>query len=829
MKQPLVKKALPHILAILIFLLAAVLFCKPALEGKVLNQHDIVGWKGMAQSSYEYKAQHGHFPLWNTNLFSGMPGYQVAMTGKSVLPDFTAIFTLGLPKPMNYFFLACLCFYVLMMTVRVNSWLAALGSLAFAFSTYNPIIIGAGHETKMLAIAYMPLLLAGLLLIFDKKYWLGLAVTTLGTTMEIGANHPQISYYFFLTAGAITLGYLVYWIRQKDFRHIGIAIGITAVSAIAGLSINVLTILTSSEYAKATMRGGKNVEIKGDTVTAVKTAGLDPDYAFRYSMKPTEPLVMLMPGAFGESSSKTLGEGSNVEKKLVGAGVPEGPAAQVSENLPAYWGGMSGPGESTSGPPYVGAIIFLLALIGFVVVKHPLRWGLLAASLLAVVLSWGQFFYGFNHFLLENLPLYNKFRAPSMALVITELTLPLMAVLALQQLFFNTTPEELRKHFKPVLYTLGGLTALLAIMYLAMDYNAPIDQQLLENNWDNSGTDVVGRAIVSGLKADRSSMFGGQVLRTIGFIVLVLGACWLYIKQLLKPVAIVAILGIVTMIDLFVIDGRYLNDENSYVPADELQSTNFTPTAIDNQIRQDKDPNFRVYNLRGDRWFEAQTSYFHKSIGGYHPAKLRLYQDIIERYLSQNTNPEILNMLNAKYVIAQNPQNGQQMLMPNPEANGHCWLVKNVKFVSNDVEELQTIGHTKLKDTAVVQQQYASQITLPQWDSTSSVKLTKFSNDEIEYAASCNGPQFAVFSEIYYPYGWNAYVDGEKKEIIKTDYLLRGLSLPAGQHTIRFVFEPESYKKGTTISYIGSWVILLLIALGLFMHFRQVRKKTSAS
>jgi len=829
MKQPLVKKALPHVLAVLIFLLAAVIFCKPVLEGKVLNQHDIVGWKGMAQSSYEYKEKYGHFPLWNTNLFSGMPGYQVAMTGKSVLPDFSEILSLGLPKPMNYFFLACVCFYILMMSVRVNSWLGALGALAFAFSTYNPIIIGAGHETKMLAIAYMPLLLAGLLLIFNKKYWLGLAVTTLGTTMEIASNHPQISYYFFLTAGAITLAYLVHWIRQKDFKHIGIAMGITAVAAVAGLSINVLTILTSSEYAKATMRGGKSVEIKGDTVTAVKTAGLDPDYAFRYSMKPAEPLVMLMPGAFGESSGKPVGAGSNVAKKLISAGVPEGPAEQVSEQLPAYWGGMSGPGESTSGPPYVGAIIFLLALIGFVVVKHPLRWGLLAASIFAVVLAWGQFFYGFNHFLLENLPLYNKFRAPSMALVITELTLPLMAVLALQQLFFNTTPEELRKKFKPILYTLGGLTALLAILYLMMDYSAPIDQQLLENKWDNSGTDVVGRAVVSGLKADRSSMFGGQVLRTIGFMILVLGACWLYMKKILKPVFIVAMLGVATMIDLFVIDGRYLNDEISYVPADELQSANFTPTAIDNQILQDKDPNFRVYNMRGDRWFEAQTSYFHKSIGGYHPAKLRLYQDIIERYLSQAPNPEVLNMLNAKYIIAQDPQSGQQRLFPNTEANGHCWLVKNVKFVSNDVDELQTIGRTQLKDTAIVQQQFAAQITQPQWDSSASVKLTKFSNDEIEYTFSANGPQFAVFSEIYYPYGWNAYVDRKQTPVIKTDYLLRGLSVPAGQHTIRFVFEPTSYKKGIMISYIGSWIILLLIALGLFMHFREERKKTTAS
>lgn len=828
MKQPLVKKALPHILAILIFLLAAVLFCKPALEGKVLNQHDIVGWKGMAQNALEYKKSNGHFPLWNPTLFSGMPNYQIAMEGKSVLPDFNTIFSLGLPKPMNYFFLAAVCFYVLCVVLGFNPWIGVAGSLAYAFSTYNPIIIGAGHETKMLAIAYMPFLLAGILLIYHKKYWLGLAVTTLGTMLELSSNHPQISYYFFLTAVAITLGYLVVWIKNKEWKHIGIAFGITAIAAAAGISICTLSILTSSEYAKATMRGGKNVEINGDTVTAVKTSGLDPDYAFRYSMKPAEPLVMLMPGAFGEGSGNPVGTGSNVEKKLTSAGVPEGPASQLSESLPAYWGGMSGPGEGTSGPPYVGAIVFLLSILGFVLIKHPLRWGLLAASLLAVVLSWGQFFYGFNHFLLENLPLYNKFRAPSMALVITQLTLPLMAALVLQYLFFTKDPSYLRQHFKPVLYTMGGTIAVLLLLWLGMDYSSPVDQQLLENNWDNSGTDTIGRAIVSGLKADRSAMFGGQIMRTIAFILLLLGVCWLYIKNILNSMVAVLLLGVVIVADMFIIDKKYLNEDN-YVPADELQSASFTPTAIDNQILQDKDPNFRVYNLSGDRWFESRTSYFHKSIGGYHPAKLRIYQDIIERYLSQRPNPEVLNMLNAKYIIVQNPQSGQQTLMPNPEAYGHAWLVKNIKQVKDEVEALQTIGSTHLKDTAIVIADQATSIAAPQWDSASSIRLTKYDNDQIEYTATCNGPQFAVFSEVYYPYGWNAYIDGKKAEIVRTDYLLRGVSLPAGQHTIKLVFEPESYKKGVSISYIGSWLILILVVGGVFLHFWQQRKQKATS
>lgn len=827
MKNNLAKKIVPHVVAVLIFLLVSVLFCKPVLEGNVLNQFDVLGWKGVAQNAFDYKEKHGHFPLWNTNAFSGMPNYQIAMDGKSVLPDLNNVFSLGLPDPIHYFFIACLCFYILCLSLGLRPVIGIFGALAFAFSTYNPVILSAGHMTKMLAIAYMPLLLAGLLLIYEKKYWLGLAVTALGTVLEIGANHPQINYYFFLVAVFVTIGYLVHWIMKKEWKHLAVAMVVTAVAALAGIASSAFSFLIGSEYAKHTIRGGKNISIEGENVKVEKTTGLDTSYAFQYSFTKAEPLVALMPNAFGGSSANTLDENSNVVKKLTDNGVPENSALQVTGSLPKYWGGL----ESTSGPAYIGAIVCILALLGFVVIKHPLRWGLLAASIFGILMSWGKFFPGFNVFLFENLPIYNKFRAPSMALVMLQLTLPVMMVLTIQQLFFEENSREyLKANFKKVLYTLGGLTGLLVLLYLAMDYSASIDQRILSNKWDNSGNDTIGRTIVAGLKADRSGMFGGQLLRTLAYAILVLGSLWLHMKNMLKPVVITIALAVITLIDLFVIGKKYLSDEN-YVSKDEIQTQNFTKTPIDEQIVADKDLSYRVYNSGQDRFSASdfRVSAFHKAIGGYHPAKLRIYQDIIERYLYGNPNPQVLNMLNAKYMIAENPQNGQQVLIPNTEAYGNCWFVKNVKLVKDDVEEIQAIGTTNLKDTAVVQQSFAASITQPQWDSAATISLSKFDNDTMEYTADCRTPQFAVFSEVYYPDGWNAYIDGKKTNYVKADYVLRGLPVPAGKHSIKFVFEPAIVKKGMTISYIGSWFVLLFVLGGLFMAWREGNKKNKTS
>lgn len=824
MKNDLVKRIIPHIVAILIFLIVSIAFCRPALEGNVLNQHDIVGWKGMAQNAFDYKEKTGHFPLWNTNVFSGMPNYLIAMEGKSILPDLTKILSLGLPQPASFFFLAALCFYILCMALRARPIVGIFGALAFAFATYNPIIIAAGHVTKMYAIAYMPLLLAGLILIYEKKYWLGLAIATLGTYQQIAANHPQISFYLILVAGAITIGYLVSWIKRKDWKHTGIALGIAAAAGIAGLMANSLSFLVTSEYSKATIRGGKTLEILGDSVTSKKSAGLDTSYAFEYSLGKAEVLTTIMPNAFGGSRTRMLDENSSVTEKLTQRGVQEGPAMQVSSGLTSFWGD---PASTGGGPLYAGAIVCILALIGFVLYKGPIRWALLAISVLAIFMAWGKHFAGFNLFLFENLPFYNKFRAPSITMVIVQLTIPIAAVLGMQLLFFRDRSQELLKaDFRKILYATGALFALLLIFYLGLDYSAVFDREIIAG-YTQGGSDEFGRLIVAGLKEERKALFGAQLLRTFGFIVFVLALLWMYMKNILNRTLVIVGLTLVTLVDQWLVDKDYLK-EDDYQSRDELTAQTATKTAVDNQILADTSPQFRVYNAGQERFSagDYHVSTFHRSIGGYHPAKLRIYQDVIQRYLMGGANPQqILNMLNTKYIILQNPQTGQESLLTNDQAYGPCWFVSTVKIVNDDVQEIQSLGATNLRDTALVQQAYASHVTQPQRDSVSTIALTSYDNDAIEYTADCKGPQFAVFSEIFYPYGWNAYLDGRKVEYVRTNYILRGLSIPPGKHNIKFVFEPATYKKGLNIAFIGSFIIALFVLGGFFMAWRESRKK----
>ncbi len=820
MKNDLVKKILPHIIAILVFLVVALIFCKPALEGMELTQHDIINWKGMAQNAFEYKEKHGHFPLWNTNLYGGMPNYQIAMEGKSVLPDLTSWLSLGLPKPINFFFLASLFFYILCLILNIRPVVAILASLGYAFSTYNPVVINAGHDTQMLATAYMPLLLGGLIAIYEKKYWLGLAITVFATCQQVGMNHLQISYYFLLTAALVTLGYAYGWIKNKEWKHMGIVAGITALSVVIGLAGNALPLMTTAEYVKYTPRGGNDVAIEGDSVKTVQIKGLDTAYAFEYSLSKPEITTLIMPNAFGGHSRTTVDENSHVVEKLIAAGVPESQAANTG--LPKYWGAL----PYTAGPAYLGVLICILGVIGFVLVKSPLRWGLLAATILGIFIAWGKNFMGFNLFLFEHLPMFNKFRAPSMAQVIPQLTVGVMAALALQYLLFrNNAQELLKKDFKKVLYAVGGLFALLGLMYLLMDYTAYYDSALAANIKQQSQNDDISRAVINGLKEDRRAMFGGQLLRAAGFALLLLGGLYLYTRNMIKPLALAIGLVAISTIELALVSHDYLNDEN-YVPADDI-SMHFTPQPVDQQLLNDKDPDFRIFNNAPAVYPEAQASYYHKSITGYHPAKLTLAENLARKYLNGIPNPGILNMLNAKYFIVMDPQSRTAHAVPNPDAYGACWLVKQVKVADNATAALQAIGSTNLKDTAIVEGTAAASITQPQWDSTASIRLVKFDNDQIDYESNAAAPQFAVFSEMYYPAGWNAYIDGKPATYFKTDYALRGIQVPAGKHAIRFVFEPSTFRKGVNISFAASFAVLIALVGGLFMAWKQGNKKTA--
>jgi hypothetical protein len=709
------------------------------------------------------------------------------------------------------------------MSLGVNFLVAILGSLAFAYCTYDPVIVSVGHETKMMAIAYMPALLAGLLLLYEKRYAIGLVVTSVFAFMEIASNHPQINYYFLIAAGIMTIAYIIKWIKGGEWKHMLIALSLALLSGLTGVANCAITLLTTSDYARYTMRGGKTIENTATGVKQVKTSGLDMDYAFSWSIAKSEILTFFMPNVYGGSSSETFDENSKVVTALVEKSVPENAAVQLAGQLPKYWGGL----ESTAGPVYFGAILCFLAVIGLVVLKSQHRWWLLAALVFTIFMAWGKYFEGFNSLLFHYLPVYNKFRAPSMALVIPQLLIPILAILTLQQLLFNTTPEQLKAMFKKILYALGGLLGLAIFIYIFADFSSAIDKEIIKayTNPQNSSADM-GHLIVNALIQERKGMFTSGLVRAFLFAGLLVSVLFLYMKNIVKPAVAIVIFILVNSIDLLVLDNKYLNADH-FMDTDNYQADNFQPSPANQQILKDTSGHYRVYNLSPDRFSDAITSYFHRSVGGYHPAKLRLYQDLIENQFSKNVpNMQVLNMLDTRYFIIPAEKN-QQVVQRNDSAMGACWLVKQVNFVNGPVEEIKTLDSFNAVTTAFIDNSYKKLLTAqPVADSTASIQLTQYSNDYMSYTFKATGNQFAVFSEIYYPSGWNAYIDGKKADYCKTNYVLRGLPVPAGNHTIEFKFEPASYYTGQKLVYLGNFLLYASL-LGSVLVFLKKQKAKS--
>ena len=827
MNKGLFAKLLPHLVALVIFFVVAFLFCQPAFQGQVLQQHDIIGVKGMIQNSLEYREQFGRLPLWNTHLFGGMPNYQVAVAGPPLIPKFAAILSLGLPEPASFFFIASVCFYILCLCFRINPYIGIFGALAYAYATYNPVILNAGHITKMLAIGYAPALLGGIVLIYEKRYWLGLGVTTFFAAAEITANHPQINYYLLIALGFMTLSYLVIWIQNKEFKHAAIAVSLAVAAALVGVGTSAVTLFTTYEYTKYTMRGGKTIESKGNEVVVNKTTGLDKDYAFKWSLGKSEAVTLFMPNAFGGSSGESFDADSKLVETMVERNIPEASAVQLASSLPKYWGGMSDPTEGTSGPAYLGIISALLFVVGCVVIKSHHRWWLLAGVLFGIMMAWGKYFFGFNSLLFEALPFYDKFRAPSMSLVIPQLLVPIMAVLCLQQLLFTNRESLNPKSFRHVLYALGGLIAFAGLLYVFNDYGSPIDSQIMEAYSARQGGDEIGRTIVSGLKADRKAMFGGDILRLFGFSLLIAGLLFLWMRKVVSPWVVIGVLALVSTIDLVNIGKKYLGEE-IYVDPETLTTANFQKTPADEMILQDKDPQFRVFNLTPDRFNESRTAYYHRSVGGYHPAKLRLYQDLIENQLSkQGLNMPVMNMLNTRYFLIPGEQGGAPAnVQRNDSALGAAWFVRQVQPVSGPAAEMKALDNFDPAQTAFIDQA-AQPLQLPQIspDTTATIRLAHYNNDTIRYQTTAASPQFAVFSEIYYPAGWNAYLDGKKTDYYRVNYMLRGMPVPAGNHTIEFRFEPAVYYNSYRVAFWASILLYLFFFGGIFYSVWERRKE----
>ncbi len=849
------KPLLPHIVAFFTFLILSVIYCKPALEGKVVEQHDVQQWKAMANQSFEYKDKNGHFPLWTNSMFSGMPAYQIAMDSKDPpyisIGYFNQLLTLGLPKPAYYLFLCCLGMYFLSIVVGVNPWLSIAGGIAYGYCSYNEILITAGHDTKLLSMAYAPAILASLQLIFKKKYWIGGIMLLISATGLFCQSHQQIAYYTFLMIGFMSIPFLFAAFKEKDFKHIGFTALLSIVCLVLSICFVANSYFPTYEYSKETMRGGGSGLTLGSSDKKNKTVGgLDKDYAFRWSYGIGETLTLIVPNAFGGGSSTQFGEESKVAKLLQESQeIPQQAIQQLYQAASAYWGDQPG----TSGPVYLGAFVCLLGLAGFILSKNSNKWWLLSITIAGIVLAWGKNLEAVNYFLFDYLPFYKKFRAPSMSLVMPQLSITLMATLFVNELltFFAASTdvgvkETQAKLLKQFLIITGSVVAILFAFYLLASFSNA-NTLALRKNLENAfkGNDAFIKNYMQAWVADRKELYFNDMLRTLGIILAAVGVLFIYAKGIVKQPLVLATFILLAVIDLLPVGRRYFKEEN-FVDAETYESA-YQKTAADAVL--DKDSSFyRIVNLAafngqgysadvGNSFNDAIASYHHNTIGGYHPAKLSIYNDLIEHQLYKNIqnwggNPmakdsfPVLNMLNMKYVIVPNQRDPKQtQAIPNPYNLGNCWLVKEIKFVKNADEEMTAMDNFDPAKTAIVNESFKSVVgNVPNFDSTASIKFLENKNDYIKYETNATSNQFAVFSEVYYSQGWNAYVDGKKVDYAKVNYVLRGMAIPSGKHTIEFKFEPYLVNLGEQLSKYAGILSAILVLLFGFLEWKEYKK-----
>jgi hypothetical protein len=821
MNKGIFQRILPHLIAVVVFLVVALIYCRPAIEGKVLNQEDITQWKASMKQSEDYKASHGQVPLWTNALFSGMPTFAIAYPTNNYIPWYAhEVLTLHLPKPIQFFFLACICFYFLCVVLKVDPYIGIFGALSFAYATYNPVIISVGHDTKMWSIAYMPALLGSILLIYDKKYWLGTGLTGLFTSIMISMNHPQIAYYLFIALFIMTIFFIVRWIRQKDYTHLIKALSFTLIAALIGLLTNAVSLLSTYEYQKSTIRGGSALaEHKKDDAKN----GLGKEYAFAYSMENSEPFVMMVPKMFGGSSDKTEVDQENSKAIEAASSLPR----EIQQQLPLtyYWGGIG----VTSGPPYVGAIVCFLAILAMFVLDDKHKWWMLSAILLTIMMSWGSNLDQVNTLFYKYLPLYNKFRAPSMILVIPQLLLPALAVMGLHKITFEENKELAWASVKKGLIATGVIVGILLLLYISFDFLSERDKDILKQV-NNSGQPQLSEALHTffhGLKEDRKSLMLGSLFRSIGFMAASFLFIYLLYKRKISRIIGFSIIALLSLVDLIAIDSKYLNEEN-YVDAPYEGSVMVPETQADQMLKKDTSF-YRVLNEAGDPFTgNNYVSYQYNSVGGYQTARLAIYNDLIDSQLRKG-NPIVFNMLNTKYIITKDQNGATQSARVNPNALGNAWFVKHLNFVPDAHAEMRALDNLNPIDTAIIQQSYKSQLgSIPvTYPATGTIQLIKNDNEIITYRSSSTANEFAVFSEIYYEPGWKAFVDRKEVPIVKVDYVLRGIPVTAGNHEIVFKFEPPGFLLGRKITAVFSIIMLLLLLAGLFFTWRSHRQEVT--
>lgn len=800
MKTPSFRSLAPYLAAIVVFILITFAYFSPLLEGKQILQSDIVNHKGMSKEIVDYRNATGQEPLWTNSMFGGMPAYQISVKYTSNLIGYLdKIFTLGLPHPANLVFLYFLGFFFLLLVLKIDPWLSIAGAIGFAFSSFFFIIIGAGHNSQAHAIGYIAPVLAGIILAYRKNYLWGGIITAVFFSLELYAGHPQITYYMLLLAGIIGLAELVSAVRDKWIPAFLKATVILMIAGFFGVANNATNLWATWEYGKYTIRG------KSELTTELhnRTSGLDKDYATQWSYGKAETMTLLIPNFFGGGEVK-LGGNSNVAKALRENNVPEENIKQFTDNpFPTYWGAQ----PFTSGPVYIGAIICFLFVLGLIIVKGPVKWGLLAATILSIMLAWGHNFMALTDFFLTYFPGYNKFRAVSMTLVIAEVAMPLLGIMAIKELFdAKTDPKAMLKK----VIIAASVTAGLAMIFFLVpdmffDFTGRGDTRLSKDmqfpDW-----------LMQALREDRKSILRMDSLRSAAFILLAAGLLFAGLKKMIKAQYVYLIMALLILIDMYPVAKRYMNND-SFTSKSKAENP-IQPTPADEQILKDTSPDYRVFNVAGgDPFSDSRTSYFHKSIGGYHGAKLRRYQEVIDYQLSKN-NMAVLDMLNTKYFIVPDENRNPQVQM-NPGALGNAWFVSAYQLVNTPDDELNALTKFNPKDTAIVDKRFADALKtfVPGRDSAATIRLTSYQPNKLNYEYRSSKNELCVFSEIYYPKGWNAYLDGKPADHFRVNFILRAMVLPAGDHKVEFRFEPEVYAVGEKIS-LASSVLLILLVIG---------------
>ncbi|MDR1877924.1 MAG: YfhO family protein [Flavobacteriaceae bacterium] len=827
---------LPVIGCLFVFIIVSFSYFTPLLSGKYISQPDIIHYKGGAHELEEYRKAHNEDTYWSNSMFGGMPTYQMgASYPLDIIKNIDRIIRI-FPTPASYIFLLLSGFFLLGMVWLKNWKYALLGSIMFAFSTYFFIIISAGHNAKVHTIAYFAPFVAGVYLLYQKKYTWGFILTTLFLSLQIAANHPQMTYYLFLALGVFGIIELIYAIKEKSYKFFATSTGLFILAILLSVGMNATRLLSTYEYSQETTRGRSELTISKSNNPSDK--GLNTDYITHWSYGILETANLFIPNFMGGGNNEKGFKPDHLQPALQQNIRSEEEYARFQQNFNgSYWGEQPG----TVGPAYQGAIVIFLAFLALFYYKGKYKWWLVSATLLSFLLAWGKNFGIFTYFMIEYFPLYNKFRAVSSALVISEFTIPLLAVLGIYSYFKDETLTS--EYKKKVLYITSGITlGVLLIFYL-------FGMSLFDFHTASEGNNI-GYEILEAIRKDRFDLFQSDVMRTFFFVLLTAVLLWVaQIKSFRSRYAILAIAAL-SLVDLWGVNKRYLNDENfvdkqyyrnpfpTEVTESQLQKAETDPTLarivntvpinqVLEAIQTNDTAHYRVFNLLLSPFNETNTSYFHQSVGGYHGAKLRRYQDIIDFYLSDSINFPILDMLNTKYIIT---ADSIIRPIPNPNNNGNAWFVNETVFAKNADEELLQLGKINNKKQAVVSAQYQKELNIPvSADTLSSIELKNYAPNALTYASDSKTEKLGVFSEIFYPYGWKAAIDGKEVPIYRANYTLRALKIPAGRHTITFTFDPPVIHKGKIITLITFSIFVLLSAGLLFQNFKRKKNIDKAN